>query len=313
MFGLTASLDASGSTDPDGTVTNYAWAFGDGTTSSGTAPTIDHTYPAAATYQVSLTVTDNNGATRTITQPVTAGTTQVLAADQFSRTTTTGWGTADTGGAWTFSGTAATPSVTGGAGVMRLATKGGTTTAALAAVSATELDATVDVTLDKAFAGGSIQFSLVGRRVGANDYRAKLVWLSANRINLQLIRNVAGTSTTLRSVVINGLTFQGNDTLRLHFTLTGTAPPRSTPTSGKSADPNPPPGKPPSPTPHPNSPHPDPSPSRPTCPGARRTRPPHRLRQLGRDGAGALRRSEAQGELASFAAALSHRRGLSRP
>ena len=107
---------------------------------------------------------------------------------------------------------------------MRLATKGGTTTAALAAVSATELDATVDVTLDKAFAGGSIQFSLVGRRVGANDYRAKLVWLSANRINLQLIRNVAGTSTTLRSVVINGLTFQGNDTLRLHFTLTGTAP-----------------------------------------------------------------------------------------
>ena len=105
VFGLTASLDASGSTDPDGTITNYAWAFGDGTTSSGTAPTIDHTYPAAATYQVSLTVTDNNGATRTITQPVTAGTTQVLAADQFSRTTTTGWGTADTGGAWTFSGT----------------------------------------------------------------------------------------------------------------------------------------------------------------------------------------------------------------
>lgn len=67
---LTCSFDASGSTDDDGTVTSYAWGFGDETT--GTGVTTSHTY-AAGTYTVSLTVTDDLGATDIAETTVTVG------------------------------------------------------------------------------------------------------------------------------------------------------------------------------------------------------------------------------------------------
>jgi len=66
--GLTCEFDASASVDPYGSLTSYAWDFGDG--SSGASRTIAHTFPRAGTYQVRLTVTDSNGATSTIVQTV---------------------------------------------------------------------------------------------------------------------------------------------------------------------------------------------------------------------------------------------------
>jgi PKD repeat protein len=69
---LAASFDASASTDPDGTVESYAWDFGDGTTGAGR--TASHTYDTAGTYTVTLTVTDNRGATTSVSKPVTVST-----------------------------------------------------------------------------------------------------------------------------------------------------------------------------------------------------------------------------------------------
>ncbi|WP_235003409.1 PKD domain-containing protein [Blastococcus haudaquaticus] len=66
---LTAAFDAAGSTDADGTVSAYAWDFGDGTT--GTGRQTGHAYTAAGTFAVKLTVTDDKGATATRTQNVT--------------------------------------------------------------------------------------------------------------------------------------------------------------------------------------------------------------------------------------------------
>jgi PKD repeat protein len=66
--GLTCSFDGSASRDSDGTITNYAWNFGDGTTPAGATtagPTVGHMYAAAGNYIVTLTVTDNGGATGT--------------------------------------------------------------------------------------------------------------------------------------------------------------------------------------------------------------------------------------------------------
>ncbi len=54
-------MSAAGSSDVDGTIVSYAWAFGDGTTGSGVD--VSHTYAAAGTYPVTLTVTDDDGAT----------------------------------------------------------------------------------------------------------------------------------------------------------------------------------------------------------------------------------------------------------
>lgn len=67
--GLTASFDGSGSSDPDGTVASYSWNFGDGSL-AGTGAAPSHTYSAGGTYQVRLTVTDNQGGTGSATNPV---------------------------------------------------------------------------------------------------------------------------------------------------------------------------------------------------------------------------------------------------
>src|SRR5581483_4083320 len=65
---LVASFNGTCSSDPDGSVVSWSWAFGDGGTGSGATPS--HTYAAGGTYNVTLTVTDNNGATGSVTHAV---------------------------------------------------------------------------------------------------------------------------------------------------------------------------------------------------------------------------------------------------
>lgn len=63
------TFSSTGSSDTDGSITAYSWNFGDGTTSTLSNPS--HTYTAANTYNVTLTVTDNEGATNTSTTTAT--------------------------------------------------------------------------------------------------------------------------------------------------------------------------------------------------------------------------------------------------
>ncbi|HEX9394498.1 MAG TPA: PKD domain-containing protein [Gemmatimonadales bacterium] len=62
----------STSSDPDGSISAYQWTFGDGTTSTAQNPS--HTYATGGTYTVTLTVTDNGGATNAVSHTVTANT-----------------------------------------------------------------------------------------------------------------------------------------------------------------------------------------------------------------------------------------------
>ena len=64
--GTPVTFDGSGSIDPDGSITSYAWTFGDGSSGSGIQPSA--TYANAGSFTVTLTVTDDRGAS---SQPVT--------------------------------------------------------------------------------------------------------------------------------------------------------------------------------------------------------------------------------------------------
>jgi len=55
---LTVTFYGGDSTDGDGTITSYYWDFGDG--NSASSSTVSHTYISAGTYNVTLTVTDND-------------------------------------------------------------------------------------------------------------------------------------------------------------------------------------------------------------------------------------------------------------
>jgi subtilisin family serine protease len=84
---LTCELDASASSDPDGSITAYAWVFGDGRAASGKG--VRHTYVAAGSYSVTLQVTDDAGATATasrsvtVTAPATASSAMTFAGNSY--------------------------------------------------------------------------------------------------------------------------------------------------------------------------------------------------------------------------------------
>jgi len=82
IAGSWVNFDASSSTDSDGTVVSYAWTFGDGTSDSGTS--VWHRFTQNGTFLVTLTVTDDDGASSSISQSVTVSSTNVAPQAAFS-------------------------------------------------------------------------------------------------------------------------------------------------------------------------------------------------------------------------------------
>jgi|GEM_PF-3029171 len=109
---LKVIFDASTSSDPDGSISAYAWDFGDGTTGPGQI--VDHTYNNPGSYTATLTVTDNNNAQASVSQTISvqsSGGPTILFQDNFNRlgnTLGTNWridyGTFSTDGATAVSG-----------------------------------------------------------------------------------------------------------------------------------------------------------------------------------------------------------------
>jgi hypothetical protein len=66
---LAVNFSAAGSSDPDGSIASYAWAFGNGATGSGS--TASQTYSNPGTYNAQLTVTDNLGQSSTSAVTIT--------------------------------------------------------------------------------------------------------------------------------------------------------------------------------------------------------------------------------------------------
>ena len=215
----------STSTDEDGTIVGQEWAFGDGETSTQAAP--EHTYAEAGTYDVTLTVTDDDGATGTITLPVTVspGTVTPLAVDEFERTITNDWGSADIGGAWTRSGSSTNFSVVDGMGRIRMSRAGAGPGMTLNGISSTDTDVQVLVGADRAATGGGIYLGVRPRVLAGGDhYFAEVRLVSGGGVAVSVGQNTGGTERILRSLSVAGLTFVPGTLLSVRVQATGTAP-----------------------------------------------------------------------------------------
>jgi PKD repeat protein len=227
MQDRTVTVNGSGSTDSDGTIASYSWDFGDSSTATGATPPA-HAYATAGNYDITLTVTDDQGAQTSLVKTVTATDpipNTTLATDTFTRTLASGWGSADLGGSWTVS-TASAASVNGTQGLLSTAVGGGRN-AYLRTVSSNATDVLASVALNTTATGGGYHLSTIGRTItGAGDYRSVVRFLSDGRVGVRLGRaNAAGTETiVVPESIVAGVTYTANARIWVRTQVTGTAP-----------------------------------------------------------------------------------------
>jgi hypothetical protein len=214
------------------------------TTTNPRTGTKDLTYtvasgaPSAANQGVSIPVPCTPGVQYTSSLYVrqsSANTQQVFVTDQnqgvdaFNRTTASGWGTADQGGAWTVSGTAADYSTAPGtAPILWIGTayqsNSATNTIHLSTIGSSILDSDQRVMLScpVVATGAEIDVGLVARFAdSSNYYFAEVRFNTDNTVGLRIQRRVAGTNTSITTATASFL-YSANTAIRLRFQVTGT-------------------------------------------------------------------------------------------
>jgi subtilisin family serine protease len=190
----------STSSDPDGTIVSYVWNFGDGGTA--TTPGASHTYASGGTYNVTLTVEDDDQATGTTNLNVTVSENQPP-KPSFTNSCTgltcdfDGSGSSDPDGTivgyiWSFDdgGTATTPLA------KHMYTSGGTYTVTL---TVTDNDQATQYRSEPVSVTGpstTIILSATGYKLRERQ-KADLSWSGARTVKVDVYRNSTRIATTM--------------------------------------------------------------------------------------------------------------------
>lgn len=224
VVGRLVSVDASASSDPDGSIVGYSWSWGDGTP-AGSGTTATHLFGADGTYQVTLTVTDDDGASATTSRvveveaPLPGG---AIASDAFGRSVASGWGAADLGGSWVTAGSA---SVSEGAGQLVLGSSGAIAGGRLPGASGVDLVTSVSTVWDKRPSGSGGATLLRGRIGDSGEYRFKLEFKPDGRLVGWVVRtNASGAETRISDVVTLPFTYGPGTVVRQTMEVVGTSP-----------------------------------------------------------------------------------------
>lgn len=205
VAGMTVSVDATGSVDPDGTIESYEWDFGDGAT--GTGATTTHTYAEARDYTLTLTVTDNAGARKSVSQPITVSDVPqgegIIAQASFKKSQEKGWPDASVGGAWKLSSPSRF-SAADGVGAIALNKAAWTSTAMLPKVSSESTRVSSSFTLTEAPTGGGVYASFFPRSTASGSYGAKIQVKSTGEVFVFLTSQVGGTEKILAQTALPG-------------------------------------------------------------------------------------------------------------
>jgi PKD repeat protein len=221
---LSVDFDGSGSSDSDGSVASYAWDFGDGGTSTLAKPT--HKFAAGGSYQVTLTVTDDKGATDAVTKTVavSAVVDPAFAKDAFARTVTNGLGSADTGGAWSLVSSSSNFGVSAGAARLKLTSAGASPLAFLPGVSSSDTDLRGTFSFDKDNGPtGSTTAGFIVRGGYTDAYRAKFRVDTGGKVVISLTRLVAKSEQAMHSVATD-LIYNAGDRYQVRVQAFGTTP-----------------------------------------------------------------------------------------
>ena len=136
------------------------------------------------------------------------------ATDTFSRTASSGWGTADSGGSWAPESGAAQFAVASGRGTIALPS-GGANRAIFLPGTAVDWDVTIGARLDRTPAGGNVWVYHEVRRTGSNSYRLQAKLGTDGSTTLQGSRVISNGETGIGSAVrISGVDFRAGIVIR---------------------------------------------------------------------------------------------------
>lgn len=213
--------------DSSGTYLNTSAGSAE-TVSAGVWTYLEHTYTAIASSSC-LNARARFGDTPTSSDVIyvwgmrVARKTSSSVYDDFNRTASSGWGTADSGQSWTATGGSASDySVSGGSGNATLASVEVSRRTSITALSP-DFDIYCDITTSANATGGSLYGAVTGRMLDSgNMYMARAEFTTSNTIIVVLNKLVSDAQTTLGTYTVP-MTYSAGTYVRIRFKAEGSS------------------------------------------------------------------------------------------